>query len=122
MVIAGSGLLLLGCQPEPGKGGILSVNKMKVVMWDMMRVDEFAASYLAKDSAINVKKEKELLYQKVYKTHQIDSATFFTSFDYFAKHPNDYRVLLDSIANFGNREREAVYRKSSILPASKNPK
>jgi hypothetical protein len=93
-------------QAKPGKRDILSINNMKLVMWDMIQADEFAPVYIAKDSTRNLKKETKLLYQKVFALHKIDSARFYKSFDYYKAHPEDYKILLDSLSAFANRERD----------------
>ncbi len=99
--------LLCSCwQAKPGRDGILSINAMKLVMWDMVQVDEFAGVYVKKDSTRNLQKETNILYSKVFALHKTDSAAFFKSFYYYKKHPDDYKVLLDSLNAFANRERE----------------
>jgi hypothetical protein len=75
-------------------------------MWDMVQVDEFAGVYVKKDSTRNLQKETNILYSKVFALHKTDSAAFFKSFYYYKKHPDDYKVLLDSLNAFANRERE----------------
>lgn len=98
---------LFSCgQQKPGKNGILSVNAMKLVMWDMVQTDEFANIYVRKDSTLNIKKETDTLYQKVFTLHKIDSTRFFKSFDFYKKHPSNYKILMDSLYAYANRERE----------------
>lgn len=113
-----SALLTIGCLcscgEKPGKGDILSVNDMKLVVWDMIRVDEFAASFVVKDSSINLNKKTNELYQKVFVLHKTDSARFFKSFAYYRNHPADYKILLDSLNAFSNREKENRFRYNKI--------
>jgi hypothetical protein len=100
-------LCLFSCRREkPGKGGILSVNEMKKVMWDMVQVDDFASSFIKKDSTLDLTKETNLLYQKVFALHKIDSARFFKSFYFYKQHPADYKLLVDSLNALSIRERE----------------
>ncbi|MES2648587.1 MAG: DUF4296 domain-containing protein [Bacteroidota bacterium] len=100
-------ICLFGCRRErPGKEGILSVNDMKKVMWDMVQADEFAGSFVKKDSVLDLTKETNLLYQKVFALHKIDSARFFKSFYYYKQNPGHYKVLMDSLFALSNRERE----------------
>jgi hypothetical protein len=59
-------LCIFSCRREkPGKDGILSINEMKKVMWDMVQADDFAGSFIKKDSTLDLTKETNLLYQKV---------------------------------------------------------
>ena len=112
-------LSIVGCLwscggERPGKGDILSINEMKQVMWNMIQVDEFAASYIGKDSTLDLKKETGKLYQKVFVLHKIDSAHFFKSFKYYKEHPDDYKILLDSLTAFGIRERENRFNNNRL--------
>lgn len=103
-------LILLGvagCWKQgPGKRGVLSINEMKLVLWDVMQADEFAVTYIPKDSTLNLERETNRLYQKVFLLHKTDSAQFFKSFDYYRNHPDHYRVLIDSLQAYSNRERD----------------
>jgi hypothetical protein len=114
---------LVACsRQKPGKGGILSYNEMKLVMWDMTLADEFAAVYIKRDSTKDLQKETNLLYQKVFVLHKTDSAHFFNSFDFYRKHPDNYKILLDSLYAYANRERENRFYLNTIRPpVSKAP-
>ncbi|CAN5656228.1 hypothetical protein BH10BAC3_BH10BAC3_04640 [soil metagenome] len=106
-------------QAKPGRDGILSINAMKLVMWDMVQVDEFASVYVKKDTIRNLQKETNILYQKVFALHKIDSATFFKSFYYYKKYPDNYKILLDSLNAFASRERENRFYLNKITPTVK---
>ena len=107
-------------RPGPGRGGILSYDQMKSVMWDMTQADEYAAVYKKRDSTLNLQLETNKLYAKVFALHKTDSARFFNSFDYYKKHPDDYKILLDSLYALSNRERENRFYINSIkAPAGK---
>lgn len=93
-------------QAKPGKNEVLSINSMKLVMWDMIQADEFATSYIPKDSTHNLQIETNRLYQKVFVLHKIDSLKFFKSIDYYKKNPGDYKILMDSLSAYANRERD----------------
>lgn len=116
-------MILLGCNSQkPGSGGILSYNEMKLVMWDMTLADEFASVYVKRDTTKNLRHETNVLYQKVFVLHKTDSARFFNSFDYYKKHPDHYKILLDSLYAFANRERENRFYLNSIKsPVSRVP-
>jgi hypothetical protein len=109
-----------GCkQQKPGKNGILTVNEMKVVMWDIIQVDEFAAVYLRKDSLLNIPKESAVMYEKVFALHKVSGKQFFDSFDFYKKHPEHFRVLVDSLAVYGNRTRDSSVYKPKQPPPGK---
>ena len=109
--------IAISCKQEkPGKDGILTVNEMKIVMWDIIQVDEFAAAYLKKDSLLNIPKESGLLYQKVFALRKINSKQFFDSFDFYKKHPDYLKVLIDSLYSYGNRERDHSFSRPRQNP------
>ena len=100
-------LLQSSCNsPKPGKGGVLSYDQMKSLMWDMTQADEYAAVYIKRDSTLNLQAETNRLYAKIFELHKTDSARFFSSFSYYKTHPDDYKILLDSLYALANRERE----------------
>ncbi len=103
---------------KPGKNGILAVNKMKDVMWDIMQVDEFASSYLSKDSSLDLTPESGKLYKKVFGLHNISSSQFYKSFDFYRHHPAYFKTLLDSVTAMGNRERDSSFYRSRKLTPS----
>jgi hypothetical protein len=114
---------LLACnRQKPGHGGILSYNEMKQVMWDMTLADEFASVYIKRDSTKDLQKETNILYQKVFVLHKTDSARFFNSFDFYKKHPEHYKILLDSLYAFANRERENRFYLNTIKAPVSNAK
>ena len=109
--------LLVSCgKDEPGKNGILTINKMKLVMWDVMQVDEFANTFMVKDSLLNIPKESGKMYEKVFGIHNVSSQQFYSSFDFYRKHPRYFKILLDSVSAFGNRERDSgLYKSRPVL-------
>jgi hypothetical protein len=107
---------------RPGHAGILSYNDMKIVMWDLTQADEYAQVFLTKDTTKNKRLEISKLYQEVFTLHHLDSARFFNSFDYYKKHPDDYKVLIDSLAALATREREKrLFQNRINTPAGKEP-
>jgi hypothetical protein len=77
---------------------VIQPDKMKLVMWDMVRADEFLSAYVfAKDSTLDKKKASDSLYAVVFKLHHISPADFSKSFQFYRTHPNDMKALVDSI-------------------------
>lgn len=78
---------------------------MKVVMWDMVRADDFATVYLIKDSSKTLKQHIDSLYGLVFAIHHTNRKTFYHSLDYYYAHPDLNKILMDSVYNFGTRQR-----------------
>ncbi|MCX8020468.1 MAG: DUF4296 domain-containing protein [Chitinophagaceae bacterium] len=78
---------------------VLPPEKMKFVLWDLMRADQFLSDYVFRyDTSKNKKKESLTLYAEIFKTHHIKPAQFLNSFDYYTKHPGKMKKIFDSLA------------------------
>ena len=98
-------LLFLACKHKPQ---VLPINKMKMVMWDMVSVDEWMKITASKDSTQLLKKQNISLYNKVFATHQITKEDFYNSYNYYQNHPNDMKILMDSLMSYGTKKRDTV--------------
>ena len=100
-----------GCSDKNGvPGGILPRDKMEQVMWDMAQADQYAALYLAKDSAhIDRKAETMRLYEEVFRLHQVTREEFRKSYRYYLDHPALNQILFDSVIARGVRARSEMY-------------
>ena len=120
-IIAGFLVLLLfagaGCSDKDGvPSGILSRDKMEGLMWDMAQADQYAAIYLAKDSAhINRKMETLRLYEQVFRLHQVSREEFSKSYQYYLDHPKLNQLLFDSLIAHGVRARSEDYDRPLAL-------
>jgi hypothetical protein len=114
-LITGCVTLLLfagaGCSDKDGvPSGILSRDKMESLIWDMSQADQYAAIYLAKDSAhINQKTETLRLYEQVFRLHQVSREEFSKSYQYYLDHPKLNQLLFDSVIARGVRARSEDY-------------
>ena len=85
-------------------------DKMEQVMWDMAQADQYAALYLAKDSAhIDRKAETMRLYAEVFRLHQVTPEEFRKSYHYYLDHPELNQLLFDSVIARGVRARTELY-------------
>ena len=79
--------------------GVLSRQKMREVMWDMIRAGEFLQSYVfPKDSTIDKVAESQKWNDKIYEFHKTDKATFEKSYAYYKEHPSFMKDMLDTLA------------------------
>ncbi len=93
-------LLLQSCaSKEKVPEGVLPKQKMREVMWDMIRASEFLQGYVfSKDSTIDKVAESQKWNDKIYKIHKTDKATFERSFAYYKAHPLQMKDMLDTLA------------------------
>jgi hypothetical protein len=97
------------CRSGNAKGDILGQDTMKLVMWDMLRADEYFTRLSLHDSTGAKKNERFRLYQQVFDIHHITKGKFDTSYLYYAAHPVAYKLLIDSLETFAARERAKVF-------------
>lgn len=109
---------LLGCKSNSDTK-LIPQMKMTTVLWDMIQIDELAASRLARDTGRDEKKERILLYQKVFDIHQVSKKQFYNSYKYYAFHPDKLKVLFDILEARGIRgrmEQTKITLKKDSLP------
>jgi hypothetical protein len=100
-------LLITGCRSASKP--LLGIDSMKVVMWDMLRADELYTRMSIKDSLAKGRREDIRLYEEVFAVHKITRGYFDSSYKYYASHPVDYKILVDSLDAFATRERTKVF-------------
>lgn len=82
---------------------VLSAEKMKPVLWDMILADQYI---LSKDpNEDSLKSEAIIKFEEVFAKHKIDKEIFYNSFRYYEEHPDLLKVLMDSVTAYGTRER-----------------
>lgn len=82
---------------------VLAETKMRAVLWDMMRADEWVTYEQAKDSSLNRYKRSMELYQKVFQINGVIEAQFKKSFQFYQSRPNMLKPILDSLQRKGPR-------------------
>jgi len=60
------------------------------------------------DSIIDSTQKNLALYNKIFQLHNISKDEYYTSYDYYKNHPNEMKILLDSVAAFGTRRRDTL--------------
>lgn len=101
-------LMAVACS---SKNDPLPIDTMKAVIWDMSLADEFASFYVKVDTLRNVDSATNSLYFRVLRMHQVTEQQLRQSIDYYAKHPDKYKVLMDSVNAYGNRQRDETYKR-----------
>lgn len=92
-------VLLVACSSKRTPKGILEPKPMQAVLWDMLMAGEFLQGYvLLRDTGIHKLVKSDQVYNKVLALHKIDRETFDKSLDWYRKHPQIMKEVLDSIA------------------------
>lgn len=111
-------LVFCGCADKPGRG-ILDEKKMMSVMWDLMQADEFATTYVSRDSSVDLVKARFKLYKDVYRINNLDEKTFSESYKYYTGRPDLMKKIFDSLTTKGERERQKLYQPVDTSAAAK---
>lgn len=94
--------------------GIIQPEKMKQVLWDVVRAQYLAGQVALKDSLTTVSTETKALTAKVFKIHKITSATFEKSYAWYIKHPQVMSDIFDSL--YTQKQREIRLAPENKLP------
>jgi hypothetical protein len=97
-------VLLVSCNSGTPKN-VLPVNTMKVVMFDMLKADEWYARKLAGDTLMLRIKDDIPLYEQVFAIHKLTKKEFFVSYHYYESHPVAYKELIDSLETYANKQK-----------------
>jgi Domain of unknown function (DUF4296) len=95
-------ILFFSCSHKPQKASILPEKKMKEVMWDMIRADQYVSGFLLKDSTKKKKEESVKLYEEIFHIHGITKEQFKKSLDYYSSQPDLFRPIIDSLGKRKN--------------------
>jgi len=90
---------------------VLPVSTMKVVMFDMLKADEWYARKLAGDTLMLRIKDDIPLYEQVFAIHKLTKKEFFDSYHYYEAHPIAYKELIDSLETYANKQKLKTIKK-----------
>ena len=94
--------LLICCSPkEPIPNEVFPVKKMQAVLWDVMRADEIANYYKAKDSTIDLLSKHIQLYDTIFSIHKVTKEDFKRSLQFYQSRPDLLKIILDSLQKKG---------------------
>lgn len=106
------------CRNET-KTVIIPVDSMKLIMWDMMKADEWFNRKLIQDTNAIRNKEDVKMYEMVFKVHGVTRERYFASYRYYEGRPVSFKRLLDSLDALANRERLKRYETERGNPAQR---
>ena len=89
--------------------GILPADKMEKVIYDLLKIDEYISTYVAKDTTADIKMKRSIYYEQVFKLHNTNRKAFFTSYTFYQQHPDIQKNLFDSVLAISNRDKAAKY-------------
>jgi hypothetical protein len=79
-------------------GGVIESSRMQELMWDLLRADAFITGFAGKgDSTFNQLKESVMMYRQVFEIHKTNKQQFQKSLDWYQRHPQVMRIILDTL-------------------------
>lgn len=109
---------IAGCRDKDGlPSGILKNEKMQAVLWDVIQAEAFTTQFIKKDTLKNAPLENAKLQQQIFAIHKISKEDFYDSYNYYIRHVDLMRTLLDSIASRGEREKYKTLYSKPAIPA-----
>jgi hypothetical protein len=91
-------LFLCGCNNQPKvPREVLPPQKMKQVLWDLIRADELTYTRAGTDTNATKLIHRTALYQKVLQIHRISKEVFRKSFSYYQSNPDLLKTIIDSM-------------------------
>ena len=112
-------LIFVACSNRSGfPADIIPVDSMTLIMKDVVMANEYSMAFISKDS---LNKDKYLANQQlldsVFRLHHITRELFQNSLRFYDSRPDKNKLIFDSLAAYGNRNRNALYRPLKIPKA-----
>lgn len=104
-------LFLGACGSKKIPKKIIPINEMKLVMWDMMKMDEYYVRITIQDTLHKLNQEQFRLYEQVFQSYKIRRQDFYKSYDFYQSNPIMFKILLDSVEAISNRQKTMGYAK-----------
>ncbi|MDE1190750.1 MAG: DUF4296 domain-containing protein [Arachidicoccus sp.] len=94
-------LLFVSCSHDRVPKGILQLDKMRKVLWEMAIADQIIASDTSALVRQHLKDSTTFLYQRILKDNKINEADYKKSLIYYQSKPELMRLLIDTTYNLG---------------------
>lgn len=98
------GVLLVSCK---AKQQPLDIDQMKVMVWDMVCSEQYALG-ITNDSILKPEQRTIETFRKTFVQDKITKEQFYSSLRYYNEHPDQQKILFDSVIAYGTRQREQL--------------
>ncbi len=85
--------------------GIIKPLEMQSIFWDIIRGDILAQEIINKDSAKNLKTERNTITEKIFSIHNINRTKFEKSIAFYEKNPWLVKMIFDSLNSAPTRKK-----------------
>jgi len=101
-------LSIIGCSLSKKPTNLIELDKMKLVVWQLMKVDEFYIRSSVTDSTVIPSKKNVQYYQQIFELYKIDRVEFYKDIEYYESHPIEFKILMDSVNELSKREKNGI--------------
>ena len=77
--------------------------KMTAVLTDVFLMEAYVNEKLPNANTDSLTVLRQSFYKSILKHHKVDSASFFSTFNYFHAHPDEFTVLLNQVDSNMNK-------------------
>lgn len=84
---------------------------MRKLLWDVLKADEYYVRIKVKDTVAPLQTSNLKLYDQVFNSHGITKEQFYFSYKYYESHPEEFKVLIDSVESIAKFQRNQVLEK-----------
>ena len=100
--------LIISCSPSKQQKTTIEFNKMKLVVWQLMKADEFYIRSSVSDSTVIPSKKNVQYYQQIFDLYKIDRVAFYKEIEFYESHPIEFKILMDSVNELSKREKNGT--------------
>lgn len=83
--------------------GVMQPKKMQAVLTDILIAETINGERIGKDTALKLPVENASYFLKVFQLHQVTKDEFNTSYKFYLKRPDLFKVITDSVSSIINR-------------------
>lgn len=98
-------LFILSCQDKEQPKNMVPFDKMKVVLYQLMKADEYYTRSVSADTAMQLEKRNIQFYKQIFELNKVDRNDFYATLTYLQKRPIEFKELMDSAYELSKREK-----------------
>jgi hypothetical protein len=98
-------LFSIACGRSSQPTGGIPIDKMKVVVLQLMKADEHFSRVSAGDSTWSKQKKNLIFYQQIFDLNKVDRVQFYKQIEYLEGNPVEFKILMDSVNELSKREK-----------------
>lgn len=98
-------LFILSCQDKEQPKNRVPFDKMKVVLYQLMKADEYYTRMVSADTSMQLERKNIQYYKQIFEMNKVDRNDFYETLTYLQKKPIEFKVLMDSAYELSKREK-----------------